>query len=87
MQANGIFILLTRLTSYSERNTVYCKVIGSTTVVSTVRILYVVECEVVSRNTAIDSSVIMPPCDTVGSTVVLVRISANIADKRDVVIN
>ena len=49
------------------------------------RILYVAECEVVSRNTAVDSSVIMLPCDTAGSAVVLVRISANIADKRDVV--
>ena len=51
------------------------------------RILYVVECEIVSRNTAVDSSGIMSPCDTVGSAVVFVRISASIADKRDVVSN
>ena len=53
------------------------------------RILYVVECEVVSRNTAVDSkfSVIMLPCDAAGSAVVFVRISASIADKRDVVTN
>ena len=50
------------------------------------RILYVVECEVVGRNTAVDSSVIMLPCDA-GSAFVLVRIYANIADKRDVVAN
>ena len=69
-------------------DTVYCyKVVATNTEVrSTVN---VVECEVVSRNTAVDSkfSVIMLPCDTAGSAVVLVRISASIADKRDVVIN
>ena len=51
------------------------------------RILYVDECEIVSRNTAVGSNGIMPPCDTAGNAVVLVRTSASIADKRDVVTN